>query len=555
MKHWFATLLGAYCSLNVIVIATTTRQETTTPARAKVVSSQEPESLKVAAADKRTDDPDQILFDAWEKPDFALLISGRLDGYIEPCGCTGLENQKGGLLRRHTFLKQLLNDRGWNVAAIDTGNQINRTGEQSLIKLKTTWRGLFETMQYQAASIGVDDLKAPSIELISAIENLNLGDDSPFVCANAILFSDRYTKPIKIFNVGGRKIGLTAVLGDDELKVLAGVIDTDVKLIPVNKALPNAIAMLQQEKCDLYVLIANTSLEEGRKLAAQYPAFDLVISANGVGEPTIAPERIENKDRVTSLIQVGSKGMHVGVLGFYDDNGRLSSRYQRVPLDSRFGDSDEMKVVFKEYQNELGRKSFEELRIAPKKHPEDRENGRQFVGSSSCEDCHEYAYKVWEEGHERPDNPKHVGPHSRATLDLTEPGERTWVTREKDPECLSCHVTGWNPQGFFPYETGYTNIKDVDLHGNGCENCHGPGSKHVEAEEAKPKPPAAVLDKRRQEMVVTLEKARNELCMNCHDLDNSPDFHQPGAFEKYWAKIDHTKPKDAKPDAKADGEK
>ncbi len=43
-----------------------------------------------------------------------------------------------------------------------------------------------------------------------------------------------------------------------------------------------------------------------------------------------------------------------------------------------------------------------------------------------------------------------IGPHSRATRDLTDPGERTWVKRNYDPECLSCHVTGWNPQNFFP---------------------------------------------------------------------------------------------------------
>jgi hypothetical protein len=27
--------------------------------------------------------------------------------------------------------------------------------------------------------------------------------------------------------------------------------------------------------------------------------------------------------------------------------------------------------------------------------------------------------------------------------------------------------------------------------------------------------------------------------MECHDLDNSPDFHAAGAFEKYWKEIEH----------------
>ena len=48
---------------------------------------------------------------------------------------------------------------------------------------------------------------------------------------------------------------------------------------------------------------------------------------------------------------------------------------------------------------------------------------------------------------------------------------------------MSCHATGWNPQKFYPYKTGLINIaKQADLAGNGCENCHGPGSAHVAME-------------------------------------------------------------------------
>ncbi len=531
MKYWLAALIGGFCSANVIVIATSRWQDEQTQSSAKIVQGQEPAGVNVAADEKHTDDPDRVLFDGWEKPEFALLISGRLDGYIEPCGCTGLATQKGGLLRRHTLLNQLMIDKGWSLVPIDTGNQINRTGQQAIIKLKTAWRGLFQTMGYQAASVGVDDLKVPDVVLIDTIVNLGLSDGSPFVCANVSLFGDTFFKPTKIIEIGERKIGLTAVLGDNEVKALADVVGSDLKLMQVDKALPSAIATLQLAKCDLYILIANTSLDEGRKIASKYPEFDLVISANGAGDPTNAPEKIENNGHVTSFIQVGQKGMHVGVVGFYNVDGRLVPRYQRIPLDARFGDSDEMKVVFKDYQTELGHLSLKELGISPKPHP----TGRTFVGTDKCADCHEPEYTIWEEGHEGAHNPDEVGPHSRATLDLTDPGERTWVTREKDPECLSCHVTGWNPQGYFPFETGFAKIEDAEMHGSGCENCHGPGSKHVEVEEMLPLPPIDVLKKHRQEMVVTLDQARKDLCFTCHDLDNSPEFN----FDTYWPKIEH----------------
>ena len=42
----------------------------------------------------------------------------------------------------------------------------------------------------------------------------------------------------------------------------------------------------------------------------------------------------------------------------------------------------------------------------------------------------------------------------------------------------------------------------------------------------------------RKSMVMPLAKAEH-MCMECHDLDNSPDFHKQGAFMEYWKKIVH----------------
>jgi hypothetical protein len=39
-------------------------------------------------------------------------------------------------------------------------------------------------------------------------------------------------------------------------------------------------------------------------------------------------------------------------------------------------------------------------------------------------------------------------------------------------------------------------------------------------------------------MRLPLEKAKDR-CLECHDLDNSPDFHKDGAFEDYWAEVAH----------------
>jgi hypothetical protein len=97
------------------------------------------------------------IFANWPKPDVLLVFSGEQDGYLEPCGCAGLENQKGGLQRRFTLLKEL-RAKGWPIVAMDSGSQEKRTGVQANWKLDFTYRAL-TLMKYAAVGIGPQDLK------------------------------------------------------------------------------------------------------------------------------------------------------------------------------------------------------------------------------------------------------------------------------------------------------------------------------------------------------------------------------------------------------------
>jgi hypothetical protein len=91
-----------------------------------------------------------------------------------------------------------------------------------------------------------------------------------------------------------------------------------------------------------------------------------------------------------------------------------------------------------------------------------------------------------------------------------------------DAECVTCHTTG------FEYTSGYrTQTATPHLKGNQCENCHGPASKHVSdpdnADYRKP-------------LKLTAERAdKNQLCIRCHDEDNSPKF----VFATHWGQIAH----------------
>jgi hypothetical protein len=213
--------------------------------------------------------------------------------------------------------------------------------------------------------------------------------------------------------------------------------------------------------------------------------------------------------------------MFVGVLGFYDDPAQ-PWRYQRVPLDARFGDSPEMLAELASYQKQLETEGLEGLGLTPLPHPTERE----YVGSEKCGECHTKAYEVWKSSL-----------HANATESLVHPPERGEIARHFDPECLSCHVTGWDPQKIFPYASGYLSLdKTPHLTGSGCENCHGPGGAHVAAQESGAA--EAELLRLQAGMRLRLSEAEKK-CLECHDLDNSPDFHAEGAFEKYWEDVKH----------------
>ena len=245
------------------------------------------------------------------------------------------------------------------------------------------------------------------------------------------------------------------------------------------------------------------------------------MTSGGEGEPAYRPEPIDGSKAV--LVQVGIKGMHVGVVGVFDDP-RHRIRYQRMPLDARFPDTREMLDVLASYQQKLQEQGLEGLGLRPVQHPVG-----QFVGSAACADCHTKAFEKWE-----------ASKHAHATETLVHPGERSEISRHFDPECLSCHVVGWNPQEHFPYKTGYLELeKSKPLHGVGCENCHGPGQAHVAAENGDVELTEAQIEQLRQAQRMDLDAKTHEKCLECHDLDNSPDFHVDGAFEKYWEQIAH----------------
>jgi hypothetical protein len=449
-------------------------------------------------------------FEDWPKPKAVLVITGRQDGYLEPCGCAGLENMKGGMSRRHVFLKELA-ERGWPAAAVDVGGLVRRFGKQAEFQFATSADGLKE-MGYGAVGFGPADLRLSAGDVVAAIAGAKQ-NDSIFVSANVNLFD--VTPRARVIQVGSMKIGVTSVLGK---KYAEQVNNGEVQIKPAAAALKEVMPELRN--CDVRVLLAHATEEECQALAAQFPAFDLVVTADVSDIPPAQPPKLPGGK--SYYIDVGHKGMYAVVAGFFGDPAQ-GVRFQRVALDSRFGDSKPMKQLMADYQGQLAQLGWDGLGLrrsaAPQAQRGDALAGK-FVGAASCKDCHPNEHEVWA-------NSKHA--HATETLVKLDP------PRQFDAECISCHAVGWNPQENLPYATGFESVeKTPHLTGNSCENCHGPAAAHVAAEKGKN---AAKRDAAREALKISWPAAKENVCKKCHDHDNSPDFETHA--DAYWSEIEH----------------
>ena len=451
----------------------------------------------------------------WPVPNVAIVVTGQQHGYIEPCGCTGLDRQKGGVARRFTFMKEL-RSRGWQLVPVDAGNQVRRYGPQSAIKFQRTAEAL-KSMDYQLVGLGPDDVRLASGEVLAVVLA-----DSPetalYASANVTIVDRSLMPQQKVVTAGGMRIGLTSILDPDSLEA---TLSDDITVEKPIEAAHRSISEMANLSVSYRVVTFFGKEEAAAQLVREVPGFDLVIVGGGAGEPTYKPQAIPGS--ATQMIVTGDKAMYAGVVGLYDDQ---PMKYARVPLTHEFADAPEMRRLMQSYQDQLKTLGLKGLGLQPIRHP----SGEEFVGTATCGECHTTAYDIWE-----------ATAHAEATEHIVQPPkERGDIARHFDPECISCHVTGWDAQGYSPYESGYLSLdQSSHLTGNGCENCHGPGASHAAAEREGSGVSEEIIKQLRLSMRLPLEKAKDR-CMDCHDLDNSPDFHDGDAFEDdYWPQVEH----------------
>ena len=116
-----------------------------------------------------------------------------------------------------------------------------------------------------------------------------------------------------------------------------------------------------------------------------------------------------------------------------------------------------------------------------------------YVGSSQCADCHEEEYKSYASYAKKA--------HSFRAIEKM----RKHLSPDEVKGCYGCHTTGYGSPGGFVSEEATPDLKNV-----GCEVCHGPGSRHVESEDA-------------EDILGTVDKIKG-VCDKCHTSERVEAF-------------------------------
>ncbi len=515
------------------------------------------------------------MFVGWKKPDLAIILSGQMQGYLQPCGCS--DPQKGGLSRRYNFM-QSLKEKGWPVTAIDLGDIAQTTMPQHRLKYIYAMKAL-KLMDYKAIGIGKNEFLMP---LIDALAEYSVNDAQPRpVAANLAgtttgeLFHALNVHQGEIFQASRFKLGVIGVIGDGAAKgILEGLPpkQTEVKFIEKEKVLPHTLEVLTKQKVDISIMLFQGYEKEAMAYAA-------ALHKEHLKNPAIAPVHVllcltEDEDPPafpqkdagapsTSILTIGHKGRYVGVIGAWKTATGIELRYQLVSMGPEFETkpglekANPVTALMEKYTEDVHASNFL-ARFPRTKHVvQTTHDDARYVGSDRCATCHQEASNVWTQSK-----------HSHAFSALV--NAKNPKLRQFDGECVVCHTVG------FKYSTGYNDLpKDGNLealakHNQklqdvGCESCHGPGSSHVnnfnDADIRRLinpyRPTARELDpnsspEAKKEEYVRRHRRLNDFCQGCHDIENDVHWGKM-QFEDRWKLIAHPSPKKGLDAAQASG--
>lgn len=392
-----------------------------------------------------------------------IFLTGNMLGKLKPCGCSG--GQKGGLDRRPAIFNTVPADKR---LLIDTGALVENKLKQDRIKFLTIIES-FDYLKYDIVNLTKQDLDIA--QDYGMLGNSSLNFITPYESFEDI--APGYQNKLKL---DGQDISIVTVSYDPEIASLEYIKEIFPKEHD-NRSV-NILILDVNQDADFDAIEADIS-----KLGI----VDCIISPINSDEPTVRSKRGEKP----LICAVGKFGRYISSIVISknpDDTLKLS--FNDVSLGEEIKKDENLVNLYKIYQERV-----KEAGLLENNPRFPLPNDLKYAGSKSCEsiECHseqfkhQFEYVEWL-----------ASDHAKAYQTLVDVGS------QYDPECILCHVVGYDDEsGFISLE------KTPELINVGCEICHGPGSAHNKNPyENKTKP------------IEDIEKQ----CLQCHTPEHSGDF-------------------------------
>jgi 5'-nucleotidase len=257
-----------------------------------------------------------------------ILHTNDVHSYIDPFPADHPRNPNMGGVSRRAALIEKIRLENPNVLLLDAGDIFQGTPYFNYYGGELEFK-LMSMMKYDATTIGNHDFDNGIEGLVAQLPHATFD----FISSNYDFKNtamDGFTKPYKIFNKNGIKVGVFGV-GIE----LTGLVDKrnykeTVYINPIEVAQDMTRLLKKDKKCDIVICLShlgyNYKSEPNKvcdlKLAAQTKDIDLIIGGHThtfLDKPTIV-KNLEQKEVLVN--QVGCYGINLGRIDFYFDSNK-----------------------------------------------------------------------------------------------------------------------------------------------------------------------------------------------------------------------------------------
>ncbi len=354
-------------------------------------------------------------------------------------------------------------------------------------------------MMEMLSELSPDVCAVQSMDLYFGLERLQqfgLDHNLPFYCSNLAGEDGKAIFPgSKVYEFDGKKFGILVVT-DPGLQHSTRDMPEGLAFTDPMPALLDGVSSLKSQGCDAIVLLYGGRRQQVTERLNDIQDVDLILFGNASISQRVPTET----ESGVPIYTAASRGKDFGEieLKLKDDGSVEVSPIKIHELDKVYPEDPIIRALLDVYNEEADeRKKRAKLVKQIAEEYSTTAVPDTYIGSNICARCHMQEYEAFEKTS-----------HADAMVSLED------EYQEANPECIGCHVTGWEISGGY----GINNRTSDMLKHVQCEACHGYGTSHYRGNAG--------------ENVMVDAKAS---CVKCHDAENSPGFN----YDEYWKKIAH----------------